>query len=455
MSQLVENYKKQEMEKNDNNISKKSECKCALEELMMEVESSSMSEFIKEGFLKIADEALNRDKEEKERNHNEQKKYEEQLQERIRRLNILRRIIKNVDEDCVKHEKEDKEDKEEQEEQEKHENKEKQEDIIQDIIERRFHKGRVCPHCKCKDIWKYGVEGGKQRYKCKNKECGRTFRYTTLSPMYNSKKGINKWIEYMRCMVMGLTLMISSEIVGINIATAFYWRHKIMDGLRTNMGVGNIGGNVEIGHMLVMESTKGKKRWIYDFPRRCGTKNKYRGLFDEPKYHPVFKGHRVNYILCGLDKSGNMMAELTDIRQMNPKILSIMFDGRIDRGSVVSTEGNRHYHTYVKKSGLKLGRENTGDDCKDYNIRALMRMKKEIRTWITRFKGVSSKYMNNYLYWYRFMKKNDLYDMEKGCGDYCNNQAARSLFIDSHTECTSIRIKDFKNRAPIHLSRAV
>ncbi|MCM1990548.1 IS1595 family transposase [Oceanirhabdus seepicola] len=434
MSQLVKNNKKRDMENDDNNLSEKGDCKCALEELMRDVESSSMSHFIKEGFLKLAHEALNSEKEEKERNYNEQKKHEEQLQQRIRRVNILKMIIKIVEADCKK------------------DKNKVNEDIIEKIRESRFSKGRVCPHCKCKNIWKYGWEGGKQRYKCKNKECGRTFRDTTLSPMYNSKKGIDKWIEYMRCMAMGLTLMISSEIVGINIATAFYWRHKIMDGLRANMGVGNIGGNVEIGHMLVMESTKGKKRGVYDLPRRCGTKNKYSSLFEKPKCHYLFKGHRANYILCGLDNGGNMMAELTDIRYMNQRILSAMFDGRIHEDSVVSTEGNRNYHTYVRKRGLKLGRGNTGDDCKDYNIKALMRMKREILTWIIRFKGVSSKYLNNYLYWYRFMKTKGLYDMEQGCGEDGNHQAAISLFIDSHTEHSGIRIKEFKDRAHIHLS---
>ncbi|WBW98718.1 hypothetical protein [Oceanirhabdus sp. W0125-5] len=256
-------------------------------------------------------------------------------------------------------------------------------------------------------------------------------------------------------MLMGLTLVESSKVVDINIATAFYWRHKILDGLRCKMGVGNIGGNVQIGHMLVMESTKGKKRWVYEKGRRCGTKNKFSLLFREPTYHAIFKGHRVNYILLGLDNRGNMIAELTDMRQINTKRLGALFNGRIDSNSVVSTQGNRHYHTYIKNSGLKLGRYNTSNDSKDYNIRSLMRMKREICSWITRFKGVSSKYMNNYLYWYRYMKKNGRYDMEKGVCEEVNNNSVRTLFIKSHSEYSNVKIKEFKERKAIYFSVAV
>ncbi|WBW96168.1 IS1595 family transposase [Oceanirhabdus sp. W0125-5] len=437
MSLLVKNDKKQDQESNYNQISNQKESKSALEQLVSDVENSNMPEFIKEGFLKIANDAIKREKEEQALTEFEEKKHEDQNKERMRRSNILKMIIKNIDGDSSK------------------EDNNFNQDIIDGIREMRFINGRVCPHCMCEDIWKYGVEAGKQRYKCKNKECGRTFRDTTSSPMYNSKKSMRKWIEYMICMLMGLTLIESSKVVDINIATAFYWRHKILDGLRSEMGVGNIGGNVEIGHMLVMESTKGKKRWVYDKSRRCGTKNKFPFLHREPTYHFIFKGHRVNYILLGIDKRGNMLAELTDMLQINPRRLGAMFNGRIDDDSVVSTEGNRHYHTYVKNSGLELGRKNTRNESKEYNLRALMSMKREIYSWITRFKGVSSKYMNNYLYWYRFMKRKGLYDMEKGFCQEVNNFSVRSLFIKSHSEYTSMRIKDFKNRKAIYYSVAV
>ncbi|WBW98715.1 IS1/IS1595 family N-terminal zinc-binding domain-containing protein [Oceanirhabdus sp. W0125-5] len=183
MSLLMNIEKKKEIENNHHDILNQSESNDILEQLINEVESSNMPEFIKEGFLKIAHDAINREKEEQELKDIKQKKFDDENKKRMKRLNLFNMIIKKIDGDSKKLD-----------------NKFNQ-IILEGIRETRFINGSVCPHCSCNDIWKYGIEGGKQRYKCKNKACGRTFRDTTLSPMYNSKKSMKKWIEYIICML--------------------------------------------------------------------------------------------------------------------------------------------------------------------------------------------------------------------------------------------------------------
>jgi len=41
-------------------------------------------------------------------------------------------------------------------------------------------------------------------------------------------------------MIVGYSIRKSAEIVEINIATSFFWRHKILDCIRSFFGVGSI-----------------------------------------------------------------------------------------------------------------------------------------------------------------------------------------------------------------------
>ncbi|MCM1988150.1 IS1595 family transposase [Oceanirhabdus seepicola] len=402
-----------------------------LDKFEKNVLDSNLSDEIKSNLMKMVNISRSRERKKFEENQMKAEERARREEKRISRLKILERIIKVVDIENVQG---------------------KEEEIIDSIRGRRFMEGGVCPHCGYKKIWKYGKYQGKQRYKCKSEECGKTFSDRTLSPMYCSKKGIDKWIEYMKCMVRGLSLSDCSRIVGINIATAFYWRHKIMDGLRENMGTGCVGGIVEMGHMVVVESIKGNRnkkgeRGIFNRGRRCGFKNKYTLIFNEDKA-------KINYVVCAVDRRNNIIVEACNNKRVDKRVLETIFCENISVGTILCTEGNRHYHQFAQEMELVLGRSCTGDDNEEYHVGNLMGMKRELNNWLNSFKGVSSKYLTNYLYWYRWLKEKKVYDGEsEECNDN-NHSAAECLFLESHTKYTGMIIKDFKDRKPIYVTAA-
>ena len=91
--------------------------------------------------------------------------------------------------------------------------------VCEEVKEFRFAKGKVCPHCSSELISRNGKYNGKQRYICK--DCKKTFTDFTNSATYRSKKSLDKWLKYAKCMIMGLSIRKSAKIVGINMA-----RHK-------------------------------------------------------------------------------------------------------------------------------------------------------------------------------------------------------------------------------------
>ena len=74
-------------------------------------------------------------------------------------------------------------------------------EITKEVKEMRFSKGKVCPHCNCEDISRNGKYNDKQRYICK--DCGKTFTDFTNSATYKSKKPLDKWMKYAKCMLCG------------------------------------------------------------------------------------------------------------------------------------------------------------------------------------------------------------------------------------------------------------
>lgn len=103
-------------------------------------------------------------------------------------------------------------------------------DYLTEIRENRFAKGAHCPYCKSTKIIGHGKYRSRQRYKCK--DCGTTFNDTSCSPMAGTHHP-EKWGKYIQFIAKGTTLPKIAKELGIHVSTAFYWRHKVLNALRT------------------------------------------------------------------------------------------------------------------------------------------------------------------------------------------------------------------------------
>ncbi|MDP4087998.1 MAG: IS1595 family transposase [Bacillota bacterium] len=146
--------------------------------------------------------------------------------------------------------------------------------------EEKRHEGNhgcplACPKCGGSSIVRFGRNRlGKQRHKCK--ECRRSFVLTSKSPLRCSKKTVQQWLLYMECMAKGMSIRESAAVVGINMKTSFYWRHKILNALKSEMK-DNLSGIVEIDETAIPESFKGNHSKDENFymgrrPRKRGVK---------------------------------------------------------------------------------------------------------------------------------------------------------------------------------------
>ncbi|HCW52890.1 MAG TPA: hypothetical protein DG753_03935 [Clostridium sp.] len=108
------------------------------------------------------------------------------------------------------------------------------EDLMPQLLKIDLYKDKkfeCCPHCQNTKFIKHGKYKGIQRYKCS--KCNRTFSNTTNSLWYYSKKDSNIWVKYIELFLQRKTLRECAAELKINLSTAFYWRHKILNILKS------------------------------------------------------------------------------------------------------------------------------------------------------------------------------------------------------------------------------
>ena len=239
----------------------------------------------------------------------------------------------------------------------------------------------------------------------------------TLSPKHNSKKDVKQWIQYAKCMINGYSIRKCAEEVKISIPTSLYWRHKILDAIRAFMGIGSVGGVIEVDEAFFRESFKGdhKKSTTFTMPRKAhkrGVKGSYSSK-DEKKKRGISKEQVC--VLCAIDRTGNLITELICKGRMKHTDLERLFTGRIEDEAILCTDSHK---SYINSFHIKL------------------------KKWMDRFNGVATKYLANYMYWFKWL---EIFNTEK------DTIKSKNLLVQSHTSHIDTKLKDFRIREAIYI----
>lgn len=310
--------------------------------------------------------------------------------------------------------------------------------VTEEIKENRFSRGKVCLHCGHDHVSRNGKYNGRQRYICKS--CGKTFTDFTKSPHHRSKKELSKWITYAKCMIAGYSIRQCAGAVHITIPTAFYWRHKILDAIRQFMGVGSVGGVIEVDEVFFRESFKGNHRGNKSFVmRRQSYKRGVKGSKSAEGRKRGISQSQV-CVVSAIDRTGNIMIELACMGRIRHTDLERLFSNRIDDDSIICSDSHRSYIRFAGNLGVELHQIRPGKHKEGvYHIQHINALHSKLKKWIRGFNGVATKYLANYMYWFKWLEffKTDR-DVIKG----------RQFLIHAHTIHSNTVVRDFKNRQP-------
>lgn len=273
------------------------------------------------------------------------------------------------------------------------------------LTSERFANGRVCPHCGSIHAVRNGHVKEKQRYLCR--DCERSFVISTNSIISGSTKDLNTWEKYIECMIQGLSLRKSAQICNISKNTAFNWRHKVLDTLQIMADSVELDGIVEADETFFSVSYKGNhSKSSFAMPRAAhhrGGEDTKRGLSSQKVC-----------VSCAVNRTGKSIAKATNFGRVSTDDLKSAFDGRIDKSATLIADKMNAYVKFAEDNGLELVQIKGGKTVKGiYHIQHINNYHSQLKGFLYPFKGVSTKYLNNYLVWHNFVNYAKKTDIEK------------------------------------------
>ncbi len=256
----------------------------------------------------------------------------------------------------------------------------------------------ICPHCKSGKIRKNGVINGTQRFKCMS--CNKFYSIKTNTLFQNSNKSLDVWFQYIDLMFEGKSLSQIAGMMNINIKTAFYWRHKILNAFSVIHNE-KLSGIVEADETFFRHSKKGCRtlnrsaRKRGEKAKKKGSKHKKRGLSND-----------LVCVACAIDRNKNIFNKSICFGRVQEKALRRNMSHRIKKGSVLVTDGASAYRKFSKSNELEL-KQLVGKRMlnKKYHIQTINSYHSGLKNWMRIFKGVSTKHLDNYLNFFKIMKK--------------------------------------------------
>lgn len=269
---------------------------------------------------------------------------------------------------------------------------------FREIREARFHESICCPRCGSYSVKRNGTfkdkKGlGRQRYLCH--DCHRTFTDLTLTPLAHTHYP-EKWPEFCGLMIQGTRLKDIAATLRISASTAFYWRHKVLFALR-ELGFDGLSGIVESDETYFLESKKGSPVMNRKPRKRGGTASK-RGLSKEQIC-----------VMAAVDRQGHIFAKVTGRGQASKRVLAQTLGDYVTDAKVLCSDSAGMYKAFARDNGLEHQFINPSKRIYKkgiYHIQNVNSYHSRLKEWMRRFKGVATCYLNNYLYWFRFLELN-------------------------------------------------
>lgn len=263
-----------------------------------------------------------------------------------------------------------------------------------DIVkEKRFNSGLFCPHCSGKHIVRHGYCGDRQRYCCKS--CKKTFTDLSGTPLHRIQLK-EKFFQSLRCMLEGYSLPRTAKTVGVSVPTAFYWRHKILDALRS-LKDEQLSGIVEADDTYVLYSEKGSRR-LDRPPRRRGGKAKKPGINDEQVC-----------IVVARDRNDNTVSKVAALGRPTAEEIDSVLGNNISPNAIFCSDKHRSFEKFARVHDLEYVQLNLSLNKRViqglYHVQNVNSYHQRFKSWMRRFNGVAAKYLNNYVHWFEFLER--------------------------------------------------
>jgi transposase-like protein len=263
--------------------------------------------------------------------------------------------------------------------------------LIRTLRERRQAAGLLCPHCDSAHVVRWGWFRSRQRYRCR--ACRRSFSDLTDTPLRYLKR-LDAWPAYTKCLSASRTVRAAAAHTRVATSTAFRWRHLIL-GAVAYLDQTQLSGLVEFAQTYLPFSTKGHRR---------GTSPRWEPSLYSPDQMVWARPGCSIVVAC--DRGGKHRAHCVNTSNVTGEQLRHLFDQTIAGNAVLLCTSGR-YGPYARllvtqipcrRRLVQVSRAN-GDRLGAYHNENARLWIRRLLCWLPRFRGVATRYMQNYLGW--------------------------------------------------------
>lgn len=253
-----------------------------------------------------------------------------------------------------------------------------------------------CPHCQHDQIKKVGKSRGVQRYKCNS--CNRTFGANNKTCFYRTQKNLSTWNHFIDLMFNAHHHSIRKIAgkVGIHYRTAFFWRHKILNALKQIQSTEKeLNGIVEADETYFALSYKGKKKDMPRPPRKRGKAVMKRGISKEQVC-----------VLTAIDRTKNTMMEPVCLGRISTRHVEDTLGPHIAPDSMLVTDGHLAYPAFARRHDMTHHAldSHVSFGNRSIHLQNVNSLHSQVKRFMKPFNGVATKYLDNYMAFYRWTK---------------------------------------------------
>jgi transposase-like protein len=272
---------------------------------------------------------------------------------------------------------------------------------VRDLLEGRDAGQPRCGHCGSRQVARWGSADGLARYRCR--DCRRTFNVLTGTSLARLRHR-QQWLRFGAALQDACSVRKSARDCGVALSTAFRWRHRFLAAPTANKPT-RMSGIVEVDETFFRRSYKGSRRWTQPSPegelpgrkaRRRGVRSAKRGTALE---------ELVPVLIVRDRQQATSDAVLPDLRAatIGGQLLPLLAPE-----ALLCTDASRAYAQIAREAGIHHEPINraAGEYVRNhvFHIQNVNAYDSRLKGWMSRFHGVATKYLANYLGWRRLIE---------------------------------------------------
>lgn len=271
-----------------------------------------------------------------------------------------------------------------------------EEQIVQTRREVIHANGYQCPSCRSKS---YRIHDRTRKYlRIVCADCGKKYSEHTGTVL----SGLHKpelWPRFIELTIEGRSLRYIAEALSIGLPTSFTWRHKLLSALGDDANAKKLTGIVEVDEKEFEISEK-------------GARNLARAPFKRPSDRPnrMDKGNKLTVMITVERKSRKSSMKLVKKGRLDKLTLDKKLLAKINRKTTtLCTDAHPTYYGWTADHDIPhywvIASKGEHTYQGIYHVQNINGHNSRFEKWFSRFNGVASKYLNNYLEYFNLLEK--------------------------------------------------